>query len=117
MTNVIETLRNLGSIDGCKEYGNYDENLETLELLDTWRPKGYTLEKVDSTFEDLGRWSNYETTVYKVTENGEVAYFEYGQEVPATESQDGMDLSYHFHEVEPKEVTVIQYVEKVEESE
>lgn len=35
-----------------------------------------------------------------------------GVETPATESQDGMDLSYHFHEVIPKEITIIKYIAK-----
>lgn len=106
----IQALRNLGdcdgTIDGC--YGSrQDERLDVLELLDC-----YTT--VSSKYEDYSRWSNYKTEVYEVKEGDEVAYFEYGREVPATESQEGQDCSWYFKEVFPKEIKTIIYVGKDE---
>jgi hypothetical protein len=66
-------------------------------------------ESVDETFEDGGRWSNYETEVFKVKEGEEVAYFEISREVPATECQDGGDFTMELHEVKPKEVIKTEY--------
>jgi hypothetical protein len=109
MKNVIETLREL---DG-KEGGIWDDDYDTIDMiLDTYNPKGYTVKTVYHDFEEGGRWHNIETDVYKVEQNGEVAYFELWREVPASEMQEGMDLSYGFYEVVPKEVTVIRYLRK-----
>lgn len=69
-------------------------------------------EQVDETYEDGGRWTNYRTTVYRVSESEEVAYFSLWRELPATESQDGGDFSYELSEVVPQEVTVTRYVAK-----
>lgn len=117
--SFIEELRALGSFDGVIEgfaRRDYDERLETVDELDSYNPKyskkPYTVRLVEEKFEDQSRWSNYETKVYKVEQDGEVAYFEYGCEKPATESQDGMDLSYHFLEVIPVPITIFKYVAK-----
>ena len=110
MTNVIEKLRELSGTEGV----NRDENREKIEeIIEAYRPKGYTVEHVHHEFEEGGRWNNIEADVYKVEQNGEVAYFELWREVPATEMQAGMDLSYGFYEVVPKEVTIIKYVHRV----
>jgi hypothetical protein len=104
--SYIAELRELGNFDGSwSYYSERDERLDVLEGLDSCKV-------VYKEFEDYGRWSNYVTKVYKVEEDGEVAYFEYGREIPATESQDGMDCSFHFKEVVPKEITETIYVSK-----
>lgn len=116
--SFIEELRALGDFDGTTSYygGERDEKLDTVEELTDYSPRyskeNYTVKEVHSEFEDYGRWSNYETIVYKVEQDGEVAYFEYGCERPATESQDGMDCSYHFREVIPVPITTYKYVAK-----
>lgn len=115
MKSIIEELRNL-----CGKQGEvWDENYEMIDAaLDEYMSgkDGYTtyeVEKVDEDFEDGGRWTNYRIDVYKITENdGTVAYFSLWREVPATEMQEGGDFSYSLAEAEPKEVTVIQYVNK-----
>lgn len=106
MTDYIEQLRKYDGFDGTTGYGRSEEVDEIEDLL--YDAKSM---KVHKDFEDGGRWTNYETTVHKVEENGKVAYFEIGREVPATEVQDGGEFSYSFNEVVPKEVTVIKYVE------
>lgn len=104
----IQKLRELGDCDGTTSYySERDERLETLELLDCYNA-------IQTEFEDYGRWSNYKTEIFKIEENGEVAYFEFGMEKPATEMQEGQDCSWHFKEVFPKEVTTIIYVGKDE---
>lgn len=110
MTNVIKKLRELSGIVGLVR----DDEFDLLDdILNPFRsPQDYTVERVDSDFEEGGRWYNIESNVYKVEQNGEVAYFELQREVPATEFQEGMDLSYGFYEVVPQEVTVIKYVPK-----
>lgn len=65
--------------------------------------------QVSSDFEEGGRWSNYETKVYRFKEGEEVAFFELMREVPATESQDGGDHTFEFYEVKPKEVKITRY--------
>ncbi|MBX6360525.1 MAG: hypothetical protein IRZ03_10660 [Acidobacterium ailaaui] len=109
MKNVIEILRKHNGAEG----ENYDEVRKEIEsIIDVYKPEGYTVEEVHSEFEEGGRWTNVSTKVYKIEQNGEVAYFELWREVPASEIQEGMDLSWGFNEVVPKEVTVIQYVHK-----
>lgn len=105
----IKTLRELGDCSGSTggAYSSKCGQLETLELLD-----GYNAFKTE--FEDYGRWSNYKTEYFKLEEDGEVAYFEYGMERPATEMQEGQDCSWHFKEVFPKEIKTIIYVGKDE---
>lgn len=113
--SLIKTLRELGNFDGTTgSYGNRDERLDELEVLTSrWRRlTDCEVKVVSSEFEDLSRWSNYETHVYEVKEGDEVAYFEFGEERPATEQQDGMDCSYHFQEVIPQEVKIIKYIPK-----
>jgi hypothetical protein len=109
MTNVIEKLRELSGTEG----ENWDEAYKQIDsIIGTYNPKGYTVDHVLSDFEEGGRWYNIKTDVYKVEQNGEVAYFELWREVPASEIQEGMDLSYGFYEVVPREVTVIRYFRK-----
>lgn len=108
MTKVIEMLRGLNGTEG----ENWDEKRETIDSLLNPYKKDHTSKVVHSEFEEGGRWYNVETNVYEVKEGEEVAYFEFWNEVPASEVQEGMDLSYGFYEVEPKEVTVIKYVAK-----
>lgn len=107
---AIETLRKYHGAEGA---GRNDTYYEINELFDVYKPEGYSLNEVDSTFEEGGRWTNFVTVVTQVTEDsGETAYFQLCKEVPATEMQDGSDCYYSFSEVVPKEVTVIQYVTK-----
>jgi len=105
-TNYIEQLRKYDGFEGQGGYyGRSDEVDEIEDLL-----YGAKATEVHSEFEDGGRWSNYETTVHKVEENGKVAYFSVWQEVPATEMQDGGEFAYSFSEVVPKEVITTVYV-------
>jgi hypothetical protein len=109
MTNVIEQLRKLDGTEGV----NWDDVYEEIDsLLSPHKTDNYTVKTVYHDFEEGGRWHNIETDVYKVEQNGEVAYFELWREVPASEMQEGMDLSWGFYEVVPKEVTVIRYLRK-----
>ena len=109
MENVIKTLREL---DGAEGYTWTDDREDIDFILDAYKPKGYSVEKVHKEFEDGGRWHNVETKIYKVEQDEEVAYFGLTHDVPASEAQEGMDLYWNFFEAEPKEVTVIQYVAK-----
>lgn len=109
MNNVINKLREL---DGSEGYEWSDIREEIDEILDIYNPEGYTVKKVYSGFEEGGRWYNVESTVYQVEQNGETVFFEFVTDVPASEVQEGMDLSWSFYEVEPKEVIVIKYVAK-----
>lgn len=104
MTNVIEKLRELSGTEG----ENWDEAREKIDsIINAYKPEGYTVKHVHH-----GRWHNIETDVYKVEQNGEVAYFELRREVPASEFQEIMDFAFGFYEVVPQEVTVIKYVPK-----
>lgn len=106
--SIIEKLRSFHGENGDQN----DIYNEVDGILDACKPTGYSVMKVKTELEEGGRWSNWKTTVYKVTENGKEAYFSFDREIPASECQEGMDLSYSFVEVIPKEVTVIQYVVK-----
>lgn len=109
MTNVIEKLRELSGTEGV----NWDENREEIAaIIEAYKPEGYTIEHVHFEFEEGGRWYNIETDVFKIEQNGEVAYFKLWREVPATEFQDFMDLAYGFYEVVPQGFTVIKYLPK-----
>ena len=114
MGKFIEKLRELNGWDSSEHNYEYNELIQD-ELMDAWDTEGYTVEQVHEEFEDGGRWTNYRTRVYKVTEydnNGEideVAYFSVWQEEPATEMQWGGDFSLTFSEVKPVEKTVIVY--------
>lgn len=112
--SVIAELRALGTIDGTtSSYGGRDERLDDIDcILDPYKPEGYLVKVVQRKSDNDGRWSYYETKIYEVTEGEEVAYFEWGQERPATEMQDGMDLGWHFHEAEAYEVKVTKYRRK-----
>jgi hypothetical protein len=112
MTNVIEKLRELNGTEGRK----WDDNYEFIDsIIDPIKPEGYTVERVYHEFEKGGRWHNVVTDVYKIEQqDGQVAYFELWKEVPASELQEGMDLSYGFYEVVPKEVISIYYLRKVD---
>ena len=103
-TNYIEQLR---KYDGFSDYTDNEKVREIDDLL-----YDSDAREVDNSFQDGGRWSNYETTVFKVQEHGEVAYFKEVREVPATEMQEGGYFTYFFTEVVPKEVTVVKYVDK-----
>jgi hypothetical protein len=89
------------------------EDKEYLFLQDifmNYEPEGYEVEHVDSSFSQGGRWTNEVSDVYKIIENGEVAFFELTREVPATELQEGNEFSFWINEVVPQEVTIIKYV-------
>ncbi len=109
--SIIEKLREL-----CGGNGHIDETFHEIDgILDAYKPNGYTAKDIKTEFDEGGRWSNWKTTIYKVTEGDDEAYFSFDREVPATECQEGMDLSYSFYEVVPQEVTIIQYVAKKED--
>jgi hypothetical protein len=110
MTNVIEKLRELNGTEGRV----WDAPYKLIDsIIDPIKSEGYTVEHVYRDFEEGGRWTNIETDVYRIEQqNGEVAYFELWCEVPASEMQEGMDLSYGFYEVVPKEVITIRYLRK-----
>lgn len=61
----------------------------------------------DTKIENQSRWSIYKSCVYKQKSTGKLfgAYWGEG----ATEYQEGQNESWHFAEVEPKEVTTIAY--------
>ena len=66
---------------------------------------------VHSEYEDGGRWSNYETKVYRFWHNSESVYYQISKEVPATEIQEGGDFGDpEITQVYPKEVTTTIYV-------
>lgn len=110
MENVIEKLRELIG-DGYAGYAGAEKHREINDILDAYKPEGYEVTTVDTSYEEGGRWSNYETAVDKVTQaDGKVAYFSVRREVPATEMQEGGWLSVNIKEVIPKEVTVTKYV-------
>ncbi|WP_404303544.1 hypothetical protein [Paenibacillus sp. DP01] len=68
MGNVIEKLREL--IGNEYEGEAWDETHEEVDaILDRYKPVGYTSERVDSSFEDGGRWTNYQTDVYRITQD------------------------------------------------
>lgn len=70
-------------------------------------------ERVFDETEDRGdRWTKWEITVYKVTAENEVAYFQVEKEVGATENQS--DGSVVVKEVIAKEITTTIYVSKPE---
>lgn len=107
MGKFIDLLR---TQDGFYGY-EYNEIIE--DLIDSADfnniEEGYSVKAVHKKYEDGGRWSNYKTTVFEVTEGEDVAYFEVYQEVPATEMQDGGDFSTSFNEVRPVEKTIVVY--------
>lgn len=113
--NVIKTLRGVVAEMDSSLYGANvrDDEWDVVDgILNELEPGCYEVDKVDSEFENGGRWTNTEIAVYKVEQDGEVAYFSVWQEVPATEMQEGGDFSFGIDEVEPREVTVIKYVAK-----
>lgn len=110
--SVIAKLRKFGKIYSDDKYEDNRFDAIYWGILERYRPEGYSVKVVDENFEDDGRWSIYESKVYKVEENGEVAYFKLRQEEPATEIQEGMPCFWSFYEVVPKEVTVIKYEPK-----
>jgi hypothetical protein len=108
MSNAIEKLRELNGVEGR----TWDETYEKIDDLLCPYNAEYTSTVVHKEFEEGGRWYNIEEEVYRISENDEVAYFELWQHVPASETQEGMDLSYGFYEVVPEEVVAIKYVAK-----
>jgi len=104
-----EIITKLKALSGAGGDDVNDEYWEIDEILDAYKPDGYSTEVVEESFEDGGRWSNYRTQVYKVEQSGVTAYFELWREVPATEMQEGQDCMWGFNEVLPVEKTVIVY--------
>lgn len=110
--NVVEQLKAIGTISVTKSYysslsAELEEKIDTVnEIIEVHGVE------VFSEFEDGGRWSNYETSVYEVTDGKQVGYFRILKEVPATEMQEGGDFLWEFDEVEPFEVTTTQYRRK-----
>ena len=106
--SIIEKLRSFHKANGLQD----DVYREIDGILGAYKPDGYAAKDIKTEFEEGGRWSNWKNTIYKVTEGNEEAYFSFDQEIPASETQEGIDLSYSFYEVVPQEVTVIQYIVK-----
>lgn len=79
--------------------------LETDDLI--WVIEG-SFKCVHEDFDEGGRWSNYQTYVFEVGDK----YIEIVREVPASESQEGMDLETNYQEVVPKEIKQIIYEAK-----
>lgn len=70
-----------------------------------------SMDEVDETFEEGGRWSNYRTRVFRgrVASEGNV-YVEVLDEIPATEMQEGSDfMEPEFRRVYPHKVTATVY--------
>lgn len=107
--SVINRLREL---DGFSDFTSFFSDSKANEVREEVEDLLYDsdTEVVDHSFEEGGRWSNYENTVYKVVENGEAMYVRITQEVPATEQQEGGDFLYEIDEVFPREVTKTIYV-------
>lgn len=102
--SLIKRLREVGSFTlDTSYYGRDDKNLELYEDLTCEGKVVYTR------FKDGGRWSNYETKVYEITEGDVTAYFEVSEEVPATENQEGGYFEADVYEVTPYEVKVTKY--------
>lgn len=108
--NVIEKIREL--IGDEYEGSPWDEVHEEVgALLSPRRSDSHKVKCVHEEFEDGGRWSNYQTKIYEVVEDGgKAAYFSVWREVPATEMQDGMDLALAIEEVVPQLVMTTEYV-------
>lgn len=105
---VIERLRELiarlnGGGDRDELWDEYDEATELLN------EAGH---EEDSSFEEGSRWSNHRVTVYSVGGGDAKTYFRLTDEIPASEMQEGMPLSFWLEEVEPVEVTTIEWREK-----
>jgi hypothetical protein len=69
------------------------------------------VEKVSNTYVDSGRWVEYWTMVWREDDK----FFAYDYEVPATEMQEGSEEEFdarNIYEVEPVEVTVVEYHRK-----
>lgn len=64
----------------------------------------------DTKIEDQSRWSIYKSCVYKQKSTGK--FFEAYWGEGATEIQDGQNEMWSFTEVEPHEVTIIEYKQK-----
>jgi len=110
MDNVIEKLRELIE-DGYEGESGGEKHREIDDILDAYEPDGYEVEIVGTSYQEGGRWSNYEIEVNRVTQaDGKIAYFSVRREVPATEMQEGGWFSVSIKEVVPKEVTVTKYV-------
>lgn len=105
-TNDLETIL----VEHNRKYPNYAiSSIEKLSnspklLLNTITESFYSVYKK---FEEGGRWSNYETNVYKITDD---LYIEVYEEVPATEMQAGGYFSVSISKVKPQEKVVIEYV-------
>ncbi|MED4841555.1 hypothetical protein P9695_14880 [Weizmannia sp. CD-2023] len=102
--NTIEELRKFGMVD------DYRFSAKQHQIEDMLEKYG---KLVDQDFEEGGRWSNFEIYTYEIKTDGETAYFQVVEEVPATELQDGMDLIFQFYEVNPVVVSKTVYERKV----
>ena len=74
---------------------NLKDNLDLDEIED--------LTIVDSSFEQGGRWSNFEETIVEY----KGIFIEVSEEVPATEQQEGGDFTTTLREVAPQEVVKV----------
>lgn len=91
-----------------EEWEKVVSELSAYEQVDILENNG---SEVHSEYEDGGRWSNYETKVYRFWHNSEFVYVQVSKEVPATEMQEGGDFGDpYIEQVYPKEVTTTIYV-------
>lgn len=112
MNNVIEKLRELeAKVDAQSWTLVGGENWREIDdILDAYKPEGYTVEDVHEEHDEGGRWTKTVTTVYKITQvDGKVAHFRLRRDMPATEMQEGGNFTFGFYEVVPRPVTVVQY--------
>lgn len=112
MSNVIEKLRELEAKVDAKSWPLVgDENWREIDdILDAYKPEGYTIEEVFVGHGEGGRWTTTVEIAYKITQDdGNVAHFRLYREEPATEMQEGGNFTFGFCEVVPRPVTVVQY--------
>lgn len=103
---VIERLRELiarlnGGGDRDELWNEYDEVAELLN------EAGH---EEENRFEKRSRWSNHRVTIYSVDTGGTKTYFMFTEEMPSSEMQDEMPLSFWIEEVEPVEVKTIEWM-------
>lgn len=111
MTN-IEFLRANSPFDFTKTCYSSERDEKKQEIYEDIDSILYNASVVDEEHGEGGRWHVNRKKVYKLEENGEVAYFAVDEDLPATEQQDGGDYEWSMYEVEPKEIKTIIYERK-----
>lgn len=88
-------------------FGGMEKTAETLRNLAL---HGEAARVFDETQDRGDRWTKWQITVYKITTDDEVAYFQVDKEVGATEIQSDGDVVVK--EVIAKEITTTIYIHK-----